>query len=135
MESRATQTEIKVTNGKQLTSKDIQSSLDGDEVERLRDFHDKYWEKQLKLDVNLRWNGFCQIDLFFFLFYDRAKLVCIWLGMARRQIEDTFAVELSKSNEKIGKMNGEISLLQVSFRLMVFSVANLRVSSKEKGFI
>lgn len=55
--------------------------------------------------------------------------------MARRQIEDTFAVELSKSNEKIGKMNGEISLLQVSFRLMVFSVANLRVSSKEKGFI
>lgn len=66
MESRATQTEIKVTNGKQLTSKDIQTSLDGDEVERLRDFHDKYWEKQLKLDVNLRWNGFCQIDLFFF---------------------------------------------------------------------
>lgn len=54
MESRATQTEIEVTNGKQLTSKDIQTSLDGDEVERLRDFHDKYWEKQLKLDVNLR---------------------------------------------------------------------------------
>lgn len=52
--SQATKAEIEVTNGKQLTSKDVQTSFSGDEVERLRDFYDKYWEKQLKLDVNLR---------------------------------------------------------------------------------
>jgi hypothetical protein len=46
----------KVTNSKQKISKeiDIQTDLVGDEVEKLRDFHDKYLEKQLKLDVNLR---------------------------------------------------------------------------------
>lgn len=46
----------KVVNGKQTTSKevDIQTDLVGDEVEKLRSFHDKYLEKQLKLDVNLR---------------------------------------------------------------------------------
>lgn len=46
----------KVAIDKQKTSKeiDIQTDLVGDEVEKLRDFYDKYLEKQLKLDVNLR---------------------------------------------------------------------------------
>lgn len=37
-----------------LTSKDVQTDVDGDEVEKLRDFHDKHLEKQLKVDVTLR---------------------------------------------------------------------------------
>lgn len=72
---------------------------------------------------------------FFFYFMTNRNLFVfdsVWRG---RQIEDTFAVELSKSNEKIGKMNGEISLLQVSTRLMAFSVVNLGVASGEKDFI
>lgn len=38
------------------TSKEIdtQTDLVGNEVEKLRDFHDKYLEKQFKLDVSLR---------------------------------------------------------------------------------
>lgn len=44
----------KAVNDKQFTSKDIQTNLNGDEVEKLRDFHDKHLERQLKLDVELR---------------------------------------------------------------------------------
>lgn len=57
MENQTTQTEFegsKVTSGKQLTSKDIQTNLSGNEVEKLREFQDKHLEKQLKLDVELR---------------------------------------------------------------------------------
>lgn len=47
----------KEAKGKLKTSKEIdtQTDLAGDEVEKLRDFHDKYLENQLKLDVNLRY--------------------------------------------------------------------------------
>lgn len=46
----------KVAKGKLSTSKEIdtQTDLVGDEVEKWRDFYDKYLDKQLKLDVNLR---------------------------------------------------------------------------------
>lgn len=57
MQDEAVQTDIggsNVTKNKLLTSNDIQTDLSGDEVERLREFHDKYLEKQLKLGDNLR---------------------------------------------------------------------------------
>jgi hypothetical protein len=46
----------KVAKGKLNTSKEIdtQTDLVGDEVEKWRDFYDKYLEKQLKVDGNLR---------------------------------------------------------------------------------
>lgn len=44
----------RVPNVAELTSRDAQTDLQGAEVEVLRDFYDKYLEKQLKLDVNLR---------------------------------------------------------------------------------
>lgn len=57
MASQTTPTEIegtKPSNGKQFTSKDVQTDLNGDEVEKLRDCDDKRLEKQLKVDVSLR---------------------------------------------------------------------------------
>lgn len=47
----------KVVSDKQFTSKDIQTNLHGDEVEKLRAFHDKHLERQLKLDDELRWTN------------------------------------------------------------------------------
>jgi hypothetical protein len=55
--NQTTRTQIEgigVGNDKQSTSKAIQTDLLGDEVEKLREFYDKYLEKQLKLDVDFR---------------------------------------------------------------------------------
>jgi hypothetical protein len=57
MGSQTTQMQIKgnsAAKGKQITSKDAQTDLSGDEVEKLRQINDKYLENQLKLDANLR---------------------------------------------------------------------------------
>lgn len=100
MQNQTTQAEIegnRVVNVKQKTSKEgsIQTDLCGDEVEKLREFYDKYLEKQLKLDVTLR------------------------------HVEETFASDLSQSNEKIAKLSSEISLLQ--------SKLNDEIASSEKA--
>lgn len=58
MKNQSTQTineGINVANGtSRLTSKELQTDLSGDELEKLRQFADKYFDKQLKLDADLR---------------------------------------------------------------------------------
>lgn len=43
-----------MVNDKNYTSKDMQTDLYGDEVEKLLSFQSKYFDKQLELDTNLR---------------------------------------------------------------------------------
>lgn len=77
-------------------------------METFQDFHGKYLEKQLKLDVDLRWWLFLCVHPIDFL----NRSVCVWFG-GSRQIEEVFTLELSKSNERMVKMNSEMCLLQV----------------------
>jgi len=46
--------EMTIIGKQQQTSKDTQTDLFGIEVEKLREFADKYFDKQLKLDSDLR---------------------------------------------------------------------------------
>jgi hypothetical protein len=43
-----------ISNDINFTSKDTQTDLQGDEVEKLVDFQDKYFTLQAEMDVNLR---------------------------------------------------------------------------------
>ncbi|CAG9800551.1 unnamed protein product [Chironomus riparius] len=74
-----------ISNDKNFTSKDTQTDLKGDDVEKLVDFQDKYFTLQAEMDVNLR------------------------------RMEDVFTVELKKSDDKITKLRDDINVMQTSF--------------------
>lgn len=112
----------KAENDKQFTSKDIQTDLHGSEVEKLRGFHDKHLERQLKLDVELRW------DKGSFLF---AKTKFGSYSTARN-IEELFTLELNKSDEKIVKLTSEISSLQVKLVISFMAAVYDGISPVDK---
>lgn len=47
----------RMANDKNYTSKDTQTDLYGDEVEKLSKFQGKYLENQLEVDTNLRYDS------------------------------------------------------------------------------
>ncbi|XP_070492802.1 uncharacterized protein [Chironomus tepperi] len=73
------------SNDINYTSKDTQTDLKGDDVEKFVDFQDKYFTLQAEMDVNLR------------------------------RMEDVFTMELKKSDEKITKLRDDINVMQTSF--------------------